>query len=254
MLIKRIMRELMPAGLARRLHLKGERAEAHRQRVRFYRELLGDDDLVFDVGANVGDRTAALLEAGCRVVAVEPQAECCRCLRRLEKANPRLTVLQKACGRTAGHAELRTGGGTDVLASLSPDYIARVSNSGRFAKHCWTERMSVAVCSLDDLIGEFGLPRYIKIDVEGYEPEVFSGLHTCPSLLSFEYTPELSDEMQVCLAECERLGLEEFNMSPGESMRFSRKAWVKGDRMRAIIDALEGDTSFFGDIFARKSS
>lgn len=243
----------MPFGLVQRARLKSELAEAHRRRIGFYRQILGDDDLVFDIGANVGERTSALLEAGCRVVAVEPQAECCKILKKLERGNPRLTVLQKACGPTEGEAELKTGGRTDVLASLSLEYITRVQDSGRFSDHRWTERISVTVCSLDDLIRKFGLPRYIKIDVEGYEPEVLSGLHACPRLLSFEYIPELSDRMRVCLDECMRLGFDEFNLSAGDSMRFSRQDWVSEKRIRAIVDALEGDTSFFCDIFARQS-
>lgn len=39
---------------------------------------------------------------------------------------------------------------------------------------------------LENFICKFGLPKYIKIDVEGYELEVLKGLETPIPLLSFE--------------------------------------------------------------------
>ena len=48
---------------------KGERKE-------FYSEFIKEGDVVFDVGANKGNRTVIFLELGAKVVAVEPQKEC----------------------------------------------------------------------------------------------------------------------------------------------------------------------------------
>ena len=42
--------------------------------------LIQEGDLVFDIGANVGDMTALYLELGARVVSVEPQEECLKSL------------------------------------------------------------------------------------------------------------------------------------------------------------------------------
>jgi 16S rRNA A1518/A1519 N6-dimethyltransferase RsmA/KsgA/DIM1 with predicted DNA glycosylase/AP lyase activity len=41
-----------------------------------YSSFVKKGSLVFDVGANEGNRTAIFLELGAKVVAVEPQAEC----------------------------------------------------------------------------------------------------------------------------------------------------------------------------------
>ena len=49
--------------------------EVRRKQVEFYRDLLRGfkrGDLIFDIGANVGEKTAAFLGLGARVVAVEP--------------------------------------------------------------------------------------------------------------------------------------------------------------------------------------
>jgi hypothetical protein len=104
------------------------------------------------------------------------------------------------------------------------------------------------------LVAEFGAPRFIKIDVEGFEVPVLEGVSTAPQILSFEFTPEMTAAMLACVDHCERLGLSEFNISYGESMRFAREDWINADSMREIVQILGGDSSLFGDIFARRKT
>src|SRR5689334_2613528 len=52
------------------------------QERRFYREFIGPDDLVFDIGANKGGKTAAFLSLGSRVVAAEANPICVAAMRR----------------------------------------------------------------------------------------------------------------------------------------------------------------------------
>ena len=251
MSLKRLLSQDIPAGVVDRLRAGRERETLRGRRREFYASFLSPGELVYDVGANIGERTEAILDVGCRVVAVEPQPECCRILRGMQRKSASITIVEKACGREAGHADLRSGGGTDVLASLSPDYMRDVADSGRFADHEWKDVLSVEVASLDELIKQFGMPAYIKIDVEGFETEVLAGLSVSSRILSFEFTPELSESMLACLHHCQRLGLREFNISYGESMRFARSEWVNFDRISHVVHALAGDSSLFGDIFAR---
>ena len=82
--------------------------------------------------------------------------------------------------------------------------------------------------------------------------EVFAGMTANPAILSFEYTPETAQAMIQCLEHCERLGLKEFNISWGESMRFSLDQWVTIGRIKEMVQILDGDSYLFGDIFARR--
>jgi len=45
----------------------------------------------------------------------------------------------------------------------------------------------VPIKTLDQLIATYGRPKYIKIDVEGYELPVIGGMHAKIDLISFEY-------------------------------------------------------------------
>ena len=59
-------------------------------RVNFYKKFINPNDLVFDVGANVGNRVGAFLKCHAKVVAVEPQPYCVKILR--EKFDDKITI------------------------------------------------------------------------------------------------------------------------------------------------------------------
>jgi hypothetical protein len=64
----------------------------------------------------------------------------------------------------------------------------------------FAEGYDVELTSLDQLIAEFGVPCYIKLDIEGYEAEALAGLTTPVRFVSFEANlPELREESVQCL-------------------------------------------------------
>ena len=153
------------------------RARDRRQRQHFYRRLIAPGDLCFDVGANIGDYTATFVALGARVIAVEPQPTCIEELRARFTGDDRVTVVPVALGAEEGSAPLflREFSG---LASLIENWEGR----GRHR-----DAVEVVVSTLDRLIAAYGRPKYIKIDVEGYELPVIRGSHCAVELISFEY-------------------------------------------------------------------
>jgi hypothetical protein len=158
-------------------------------------------------------------------------------------------LVHKAVGRETGVATLHLST-NHVLASLSSTFIERTKDSGRF-KSTWSGTESVAVTTLDNLIDEFGDPAFIKIDVEGHEAEALAGLSRPVRALSIEWTPEFPENTRACLRHLVGLGEYEFNLSWGESMRFSRPQWRSLDSMIAVINEFEGESHLFGDVYAR---
>jgi predicted RNA methylase len=69
---------------------------------RHYAALTRPGDLVFDLGAHVGNQSRCLAGLGAKVVAVEPQPAFARWLRWLFRDNPSVTVVETALGARPG--------------------------------------------------------------------------------------------------------------------------------------------------------
>jgi FkbM family methyltransferase len=144
---------------------------------RFYAQFVKPNDLCFDIGANVGQTTEALLELGARIIAVEPNPLCYPVLNWQFGRNPRVTLVRKAVGAATGSAVLNYHG-TDSTASILTDWPFEN-----------TSTQAVELTTLDELIHQFGRPRLCKVDVEGYEVEVFQGLTQPIPVIDFEIHP-----------------------------------------------------------------
>jgi FkbM family methyltransferase len=242
--------KFLPPPLAWRVTRKAREQREAREFGRFYGAFLAAGDLCFDIGANLGNRTRSFRRLGCTVVAVEPQGRCFARLEREFAADAQVKLVKCAVGREPGEAVLHVSR-QHVLSSLSPAFMTRTVESGRFAGVAWQATERVVVTTLDQLIADHGEPRFIKIDVEGFEAEVLAGLSRPVAALSIEWTPELSENTRVCLRRLAELGDYEFNLSWGESMRFSRPEWRSLQSMLAVIDEFDGETLLFGDVYAR---
>jgi FkbM family methyltransferase len=228
------------------LRRRRERRRRHRHALAFYGGFVSRDDLCFDVGANWGNRTSLFLELGARVVAVEPQRECVQALRALDRTGGRLVVVEAALGAAIGEAELLTTD-VDTLSTLSTEWIEHVREAGRFRLD-WTGSRTVRVTTLDLLISEHGVPRFCKIDVEGYEEQVLEGLSQPLPALSFEFTPEHGEAAVACIERLRALGHDRYAFSLGESLELG--PWRSADELVAELAALPRDRITFGDVYA----
>jgi FkbM family methyltransferase len=217
--------------------------------LRFYRALVQPAGLCFDIGANVGDRTDLFVSLGARVVAVEPQPGCAAELRR--RFGGRIHLVEAALGPEPGAAELLVAS-YHTLSSLSAEWVEAVRASGRFGEFAWDERELVTVTTLDDLIREFGVPDFCKIDVEGYELEVLHGLSQPVPALAFEFTFERIDSRLAAVEHLASLGMGRFNFSYGESLRFALDDWIGADEMLRFLASTPRTIETFGDVYAAR--
>ena len=230
------------------------KARQHSARMKaFYGSILSPGDLVFDIGANVGDRTDTFDRLGCRVVAVEPQAACVARLERRFGHRANVSVVRSAVGASEGTAEMFESD-SDALSSLSPGWMERVQASGRFGGATWSRGRTVPLTTLDHLADVHGEPSFVKVDVEGYEAEVFRGLSRPVRHVSFEFTPEAIETAYECIVYLDHLGPYTYNVSYGESMAFELPQGVSSSRIREILDAVAADHQLFGDVYARRAT
>jgi FkbM family methyltransferase len=218
-----------------------------RRMLAHYGQFVGPGSLAFDVGANVGGRTDVFLRLGARrVVAVEPQP---RCLARLEQRFDPTRVVVEPVGLGppgAGTAELALADWS-TISTMSEAWRERVTESGRFAAEHWGERRVVPLTTLDALIERHGVPDFTKVDVEGYEAEVLSGLSRPLPALSFEFTPEYEEAAVACVERLAGLGFDRFNVAFGESMSFAG-GWT--DALGALERLRRGGDGAAGDVYA----
>ena len=218
--------------------------------VTFYRELVGPGDLVVDVGANLGNRSEVFLALGARVVAVEPQAPLAAHLRATLGTDERLTLLECGLGSQEGTAELFVSD-AHTITSMSRDWIEATKASGRFSEHRWDEVRVVPVTTLDRVVADHGVPAFVKIDVEGFEHEVLSGLSRRVGAASIEFSSETVEGSTLrCVERLRDLGMTQFNLSLGESMAWHLPEWVGADELIAVLRDLPGDLPW-GDVYAR---
>ena len=221
-----------------------------RGQVALYSNFVPAGTIVFDVGANIGNRVDAFLRCGARVICLEPQPECVAHLIRVYGRDNRVTILQCAAGETDCEMPMRRARPLDTMASMSNDFIFNTDATGRFGKHQYAERFMVKVIKVESLIEKFGRPSFIKIDVEGFEEHVLAGISTRPSALSFEWTPEMFEHAERCMRICETLGLNYFHISFGESMKFCHPRTISRPEMSDLLLAHATDNTLFGDIYA----
>jgi FkbM family methyltransferase len=136
--------------------------------------------LIFDLGLNNGDDTDFYLKRGFDVVALDANPVLCeRAQKRFEKAiiDGRLRLLNAAIWDRPGQANFYINLDNDHWSSLDATWAAREASKYK--------EVTVECVTLGTLFSEFGVPYYLKIDVEGVDQSVLEQLRGCDVLPLF---------------------------------------------------------------------
>jgi FkbM family methyltransferase len=233
-------------GLARSLaiyHLIPRRQRSLRA---LYGRFAAAGDLVFDIGAHVGNRTRALAGLGCRVIAVEPQPSMAAALRVVVGRQSAVQIVEAAVSDHAGRAPLAVSERTPTVSTLADDWREARRHERGFDRVDWNVRIEVETTTLDALIARFGVPVFIKLDIEGGEAAALAGLSRPVRTVSFEFLPQALDAVRACGRRLAALGPYRFNWTPAESHRLASSAWLPLDE---VVRQLETATRH-GDVYA----
>lgn len=236
-------------GIARSLAIYYGIPWRTRRMSRLYGRFLGPGDLAFDVGAHVGNRTRCWRSLGARVVAVEPQPALIGLLRRLYGRDNLVHLVGCAVARAPGALTLRLNPANPMIATASAAFLEAARVAPSFQGQVWRGHVSVFATTLDRLVQQYGTPRFIKLDVEGFEAEALAGLSHPVFALSIEYLPMARGIIEACLERLRDLADYRFNASVAETMRLVFPAAVGADEIRAWLRSLGHDDPA-GDLYA----
>lgn len=183
----------------------------------FVLHLLRPGDLFVDVGANVGSYTVlASAVCGAETIAIEPDPGTIVALKRNVEINGiggRVSTVEAALGAQPGVAQFTVG----------------LDTMNRMATVADTSVREVPVLRLDDVVGDRN-PILLKLDVEGFETEVFAGARATlrkPSLVAIE--TESRDPILV--SQLNAAGFEEIFYNPLSRHFFAQPCWPQNNAL-----------------------
>lgn len=236
-------------GVIRSLRIYHAGRERRDAMDRHYGRFVSAGDLVFDIGSHVGDRVAAFRRLGARVIAVEPQPALARTLRLFHGRDGAVTIEEAAVGRRSGTIALNLNLDNPTISTASDAFIAAARDAPGWQDQHWSRTVEVPMTTLDALIARHGVPRFIKIDVEGFEAEALAGLSTPVAALSFEFTTIQRDVAYAAIARCAASGMARFDAALGESLAFVHGRKLNAEEITAWMMALP-ERANSGDIYA----
>lgn len=156
------------------------------------------DDLIFDIGMNTCQDTDFYLKKGFRVVAVEADSQMCRAAEArypAEVASGQLTVLNRAVSETRDPLVFYICHTESAWSTASP----RLRDQWRRQGAEFSE-IEVPGVTTADLLAEHGVPRYAKIDIEGFDLVCLRGFDpaAAPPFVSVEVDFYALDELIAC--------------------------------------------------------
>lgn len=122
------------------------------------------NDLIYDVGMNNGNDTAFYLACGYRVLAIEADPDLVAAASKRFKAeidSKRLTILNIGIAEKAGPATFWINEVQSIHNSFERAYAA-----GRGEPH---HPIVIQCRRVDEILREYGMPFYMKIDIEGHD-------------------------------------------------------------------------------------
>jgi FkbM family methyltransferase len=217
---------------------------------RFYAALVPSGSLVFDIGANVGAMTAIFSSLLNQVVALEPNADCVRHIQ-LSYPDKGIEVIQAVAGPRNGLATLNLSDERDDISSLCDEWISALKSEHEEYCDLWSRQIVVPMLTLDTLIEHYNIPHFIKIDVEGFEESVLSGLSVQPPLVSFEFNAAFLPSALRCLDMPVFAPGSSFNFALGDPTHFEMEAWVGRQELQEVLSRMD-HRDRHGDIFVKR--
>jgi FkbM family methyltransferase len=171
------------------------------------------ESLIFDIGCHKGEDSDFYLKKGFRIIAVEANPALCGELKQKfsdQIADGHFVLVEKAIAEQAGEVEFFVNEKASIWGTIRAEMARRNESSG--AK---STKIVVPAVTFASLVEQFGMPYYLKIDIEGADLLCLEGLLPFPErprFISFEHDQEHLLALRVEMGLLKRLGYTKFQI------------------------------------------
>lgn len=177
-------------------------------------------NLIFDIGFNVGEFTQTCFNKykDCNVIAVEANPNLCNAVSQHFFTNYNFSLLNNlVSNKDNEEIDFYISHATTGVSTASTEFM----NNSRFTQGSknlpqnsvsWAPPVKVQSTTINAMIERYGMPDLIKIDVEGYEYTVLSGLTQKANDICFEWHEEEKDNLYKILEHLQSLGYDQFGV------------------------------------------
>jgi FkbM family methyltransferase len=172
-----------------------------------------DEKLIFDVGAHKGEDTSFYLSKGFRVVAIDANPTLCEVIagRFPENiSNGSLIVLNKAISSETASVNFYINQEESIWGTTNYDWVER---NRRLSTGAVTT-IKVEALPLSEVVRQYGVPKYCKIDIEGNDVQAARSLsESCsPEFISIESEKSNWDRLMAEFEMFETLGYRKYKI------------------------------------------
>lgn len=222
-----------------------------------FAQFVGKDELVFDIGANRGGMTWAFRQLGANVIAVEPLHQIVpdrvKEFHYMFAGDDHVMLLPIAVSPDPEVTLTMPNIGSPhwIVTTASQKWVKQSAHKHLYSKS--VVKKVVQAITLDDLVEKFGLPRFIKVDVEGYDGEVISTLHHPVPALNMEFHKDWLWNNWAAIRHLVTIGSYEYNYVLDNRGDMVLQDWVDGSTLMRVMESnlTESGKGSWGDIYAR---
>ena len=205
-------------------------------------------DLIFDLGLHNGADSVFYLKKGFRVVGVEANPELCAAARETFAdaiAGGAFVLVNKAVAAAPGRVTFYKNTADSVWGTIDPDFAARNRRLGTANVTCDVEATTV-----DALIAAFGVPYYMKVDIEGLDLVAVDGLRANgdrPKFVSLESDKVSMRALRREFEVLRELGYDRFKIVPQHSVERQSSPDPAREGRAAAHQFARGASGLFGE-------
>ena len=177
-------------------------------------------NLIFDIGFNVGEFTQTCFNKykDCNVIAVEANPTLANNVSPHFFTNYNFTLHNNLVSDKEGEnidfyvSPIASGVSTASTEFMQNSRFTKGSKNLPENSITWNEPIKIQSITIDSMIERYGMPDLIKIDVEGYEYNVLSGLTQKANDICFEWHEEESESLYKILQHLQNIGYTQFGV------------------------------------------